>query len=180
MTATMAPNAGAMMQTLVDAAGAPGEPVADMADLAERLRSLLGVAANQVTRVGLGGNLFDVVVTSSGAQARAAVAVMDEIQNGCGPVIEDTRDGLFYWLVPPGTAGRWQPHMYAVCLGAPHKITLPPLTSARPPCEPGPYWFRPSASDRLVPATPLREALARLRPEPTPHAAFADRLGVTP
>ncbi|MFE5940541.1 hypothetical protein ACFQ69_34895 [Streptomyces sp. NPDC056470] len=143
-----------------------------MADLAELLRALLGVTARQDTRVRLGGNLFDVVVTSSGVQARAAAALMDKVQGGCGPVVEDTRDGLLYWLVPPGTADGWEPHTHAVCLGAP-----PSLGSTTPPRVPGPYWFRPSASDRLVPAAPLREALARLRPEPTPHDAFAGRLG---
>ncbi|MGW2016846.1 hypothetical protein [Streptomyces sp. NPDC001927] len=151
-----------------------------MADLAEVLRSLLGVAACQDTGVRLGGNLFDVVVTSSGVQARAVAVLMDEVQGGCGPVVEDTRDGLFYWFVPPGASGRWEPHTHAVCVGAPFKITLPSLNATTPPSEPGPYWFRPSASDRLVPTAPLWEALAELRPEPTPHAAFAERLGMTP
>lgn len=150
----------------------------DMEDLAEALRTLLGVDANQNTRVRLGGTLFDVVVTSSGPQARATVAYMDEVQGGCGPLIEDTRDGLFNWLVPPGTAGRWTPHTHTVCLGAPHKITLPSLTSTAPPSTAGPYWLRPSTSSRLVPAVPLWKVLAQLRPEPTPHATFADRFGV--
>jgi hypothetical protein len=169
-----------MMQSLVDAAGTPGMPAPDMADLAELLRTLLGVAAREDTRVRLGGNLFDVVVTSSGVQARAAAALMDQVQGGCGPIVEDTRDGLFYWLVPPGTTSRWEPHTHAVCLGAPFKIMLPSLDRTAPPSTPGPYWFRPSASDRLVPAAPLWEALTQCRPEPTPHAAFADRLGLTP
>lgn len=166
-----------VMQHLVASADEPREPAADMADLAEVIRTLLAVEARRDTRVRLGGNLFDVVITSSGVQARGAVALMDEIQGGCGPVIEDPESGWFYWLVPPGSADRWTPHSHAVCLGAPHTITLPALNRSAPP---GPYWFRPSASDRLVPTTPLAEALAQLRPEPTPHTALAARLGITP
>lgn len=175
----MAPDANAMMQRLVGAAGGPQKPAADMADLAEVLRTLLGIEANQNTRVRLGGNVFDVVVTSSGVQARAAVAYMDEVQGGCGPVVEDTSDGLFYWFVPPGTTSRWEPHAHAVCLGAPFRITMPSLHTTTPPSTPGPYWFRPSASDRLVPVAPLRDALARFRPEPSPHATLAESLGIT-
>lgn len=182
MTVTAAPDTELMMQSLLQRAGAPGEPAADMADLAELLHTLLAVTARQKTRVRLGGNLFDVVVTSSGFQARAAAAVMDEVQGegGCGPVVEDTRDHLFYWLVPPGTTRRWKPHTHAVCLGEPFRIMLPSLDTTVSPVEPGPYWFRPSASDRLVPAGPLWRTLAEFRPEPTPHAAFAARLGITP
>ncbi|MFC9931695.1 hypothetical protein [Streptomyces sp. NPDC127190] len=173
-----APTTGAeVMQQLVESAGAAHQPAADMADLAEVIRTLIGVEARRDTRVRLGGNLFDVVITSSGLQARGAVALMDEIQGGCGPVIEDPESGWFYWLVPPGSAAQWPHHSHAVCLGTPHTITLPSLNRTVPP---GPYWFRPSASDRLVPTQPLREALAQLRPEPTPHAALAAQLGITP
>ncbi|MFB6630000.1 hypothetical protein ACFCWY_08900 [Streptomyces sp. NPDC056362] len=178
MTATVWPDATTMMRALLQDAGGPCEPAADMAELAEALRTLLEVGMRRNTRVRLGGGLFDVVVTSSGAQARAAAAYMDEVQGGCGPVVEDTRDGLLYWLVPPGTASRWEPHSHAVCLSAPLTITLPSLDALTPPSAAGPYWFRPSASDRLVPAAPLREALVQFRPEPTPHAAFAGRPGV--
>ncbi|RPK32436.1 hypothetical protein EES39_38780 [Streptomyces sp. ADI92-24] len=146
-----------------------------MADLADVIRTLLAVEARRDTRVRLGGNLFDVVISSCGEQARAAVAQMDEQQNGCGPVIEDPDTGWLYWLVPPGTCGRWEPHGHAVCLGAPHTITLPSLTRSTPP---GPYWLRPSASDRLLPPDPLWRALALFRPEPTPHAALAAQLGL--
>lgn len=170
------PTGAEMTQYLVETAGAAREPAADMADLAEVIRTLLAVEARRDTRVRLGGNLFDVVITGSGPQARSAVALMDEVQGGCGPVIEDPESGWLYWLVPPGSAGRWAPHSHAVCLGAPHTITLPPLNRTAPP---GPYWHRPSASDRLVPTGPLREALAQLRPEPTPHVALAARLGTT-
>ncbi|MFE7580088.1 hypothetical protein ACFU5Y_00805 [Streptomyces gardneri] len=173
MTAIMTTGANAMMQTRVGAAGLPR-------GLVEELCSLLGIAANQDTSVRLGGSCFDVVVTSSGVQASAAVTFMDEVQGGCGPVVEDTRDGLFYWLVPPGTTSWWEPHTHAVCLGAPFKIMLPSLKSTTPPSTPGPYWLRPSASDCLVPAAPLWRILDQLRPEPTPHTAFADRLCLAP
>jgi hypothetical protein len=166
-----------LLQHLVQAAGGPGQPAADMADLAEVIRTLLAVEARRDARVRLGGGLFDVVISGAGLQARGAVALMDEIQGGCGPVIEDPESGWYYWLVPPGTAERWEPHSHAVCLTAPHTITLPSLHRSAPP---GPYWLRPSASDRLVPAVPLWDALARLRPEPTPHAALAEHLGATP
>ncbi|MHC3456070.1 hypothetical protein [Streptomyces prasinus] len=169
------PTGAEMMKHLVESAGAVREPTADMVDLAEVIRTLLAVEARRDTRVRLGGNLFDIVVTGTGVQARAAVALMDEIQGGCGPVIAD-ENGWFYWLVPPNSSSRWEPHTHAVCLGAPHTITLPSLNRTAPP---GPYWFRPSASDRLVPTGPLREALAQLRPEPTPHAALEARLGIT-
>ncbi|MFJ8599416.1 hypothetical protein ACIREM_11930 [Streptomyces shenzhenensis] len=64
-----------------------------------------------------------------------------------------------------------------VGLGAPHAITLPSLNRTVPP---SPYWFRSMASDRLVPTGLLREALAQLRPELTPHAALAAQLGIAP
>jgi hypothetical protein len=171
------PTGAEMMQHLVESAAAAREPAADMADLAEVIRTLLAVEARQDTRVRLGGGLFDVVITSSGVEARFAADLMDEVQAGCGPVIEDPEGGWLYWLVPPGSAGRWEPHAHAVCLGAPHTVTLPSLDGRQPP---GPYWFRPPASDRLVPVGPLREVLARLRPEPSPHAALAARLGISP
>ncbi|MEU0744748.1 hypothetical protein [Streptomyces sp. NPDC006134] len=125
---------------------------------------------------GWGGNLSDVVITSAGLQVRRAVAVMDQAQGGCGPVAEDPENGWLYWLVPPGSADRWAPRSHAVCLGAPHMITLPSLNRTAPP---GPYWCRPSASDRLVPLGPLRKAPEQFRPEPAPHAALAARLGVS-
>ncbi|MEV8344572.1 hypothetical protein [Streptomyces niveus] len=169
------PSSAEMMQHLVESAGAARQPAADMADLAEVIRTLLAVEARRDTRIRLGGNLFDVVITSSGLQARSAVALMDEIQGGCGPVIEDPENGWFYWLVPPASSARWVRHTHAVCLGAPHTITLPSLNRTAPP---RPYWFRPSASDRLVPVGPLWEALAQVRPEPAPHAALAAQLGI--
>ncbi|MFC5905495.1 hypothetical protein ACFP53_40860, partial [Streptomyces zhihengii] len=65
MTVTATPDAGQMMNRLVREAGGPSEPAADMADLAELLRNLLAVTRREDTIVRLGGNLFDVVVTSS-------------------------------------------------------------------------------------------------------------------
>ncbi|MFI5990258.1 hypothetical protein ACIBAC_00190 [Streptomyces sp. NPDC051362] len=169
------PSGADVMQGLVESAGPHHQPAADMADLKQVVRTLLDVQALRTTRVRLGGNLFDVVITSSGLQARGAVALMDEIQGGCGPVIEDPESGWLYWLVPPGSRATWEPHDHAVCLSAPHVITLPSLNRTVPP---GPYWLRPSASDRLVPTVPLREALAQIRPEPAPHAALAAQLGI--
>ncbi|MEU0302886.1 hypothetical protein ABZ252_25985 [Streptomyces sp. NPDC006175] len=179
ITSTVPPAqiAVAMMQHLVESSGPAREPTADMADLAEVIRTLLAVEARRDARVRLGGNLFDVVITGFSPRARAVIDRMDEQQNGCGPVIEDPDAEWLYWLVPPGSSARWEPHEYAVCLGAPHTITLPSLSRASPP---GPYWLRPSASDRLVPLQPLRNALDVCRPEPTPHAALAAQLGLTP
>lgn len=174
--AELVPTGAEMLQHLVESAGGARQPAADMADLAEIIRTLLAVETRRDTRIRLGGNLFDVVISSSGLQARGAVALMDEIQSGCGPVIEDPESGWLYWLVPPGSSARWASHSHAVCLGAPHTITLPSLNRTAPP---GPYWLRPSASDRLVPTGPLREALAQIRPEPTPHTALALQLGIT-
>ncbi|MGV9456358.1 hypothetical protein [Streptomyces sp. NPDC003635] len=171
------PTPAQVMQNLIENAGEPCQPASDMADLAELIRTLMAVQARRDSRVPLGGNLFDVVITSSGLQARGAVALMDAIQDGCGPVIEDPDNSWFYWLVPPGSSSHWEAHSHAVCLGAPHTITLPSLNRHVPP---GPYWFRPCASDRLVPLGPLRETLAQLRPEPAPHAALTNWLDSTP
>ncbi|MDH6629425.1 hypothetical protein M2271_007261 [Streptomyces sp. LBL] len=171
MTAT-----ATLMQEPISSTASAHHLAEDMADLAELIRTLLDIDRGQDTRVRLGGTLFDVVITSSGLQACAAVDLMDAVQDGCGPVIEDPESGWLYWLVPPGSYSRWAPHSHAVCLGAPHTITLPSLTRSTPP---GPYWVRPPASDRLIPTGPLREALAQFRPEPTPHAALAARFEIT-
>ncbi|MGW4955430.1 hypothetical protein [Streptomyces parvulus] len=162
-----------MMQRLVEAAGAAREPAADMADLAAVVRSLLAVEARRDAHVRLGGGLFDIVITSSDARARFVVDLMDEIQGGCGPVIEDPGNSWLYWLVPPGSADLWAPHAHSVCVGAPHTITLPSLDRTEPP---GPFWHRPMASDRLVPMRPLHQALRQIRPEPTPPASLTGLL----
>ncbi|MEU4095938.1 hypothetical protein [Streptomyces sp. NPDC026673] len=149
-------------------------PQDDMHDLAARIRAYLDIAEQREARMPLGGSLFDVVITGAG-DAAAMVAAMDEIQLGSsGPVIADPDRGWLYWLVPPGTTARWEPHTYGVCVGAPHILTLPPLARDVPP---GPYWLRPCVSDRLVPPNPLRDLLERFRPMPTPHASFAAALG---
>ncbi|MER6678147.1 hypothetical protein [Streptomyces sp. NPDC000983] len=146
-----------------------------MGDLATRVRSLLDLQRGAPPTLPLGGALFDIVVTASGAKAYAAVSVMDEIQRSpgarpdaraCGPVIEDPEHGRLIWLVPPGTRERWKPHRYATCLSSPYLLALPPLDRTEPP---GPYWLRPCRSDRLVPPTPLADFLARFRPGPVPH-----------
>ncbi|MFF2779490.1 hypothetical protein ACFVU3_31910 [Streptomyces sp. NPDC058052] len=151
-------------------------PATDLADLSRVLRAFHGVHRGESTRVPLGGGLFDVVITSAGAQARRAVERMDLVQSGCGPVVEDPGAGWLYWLVPPGAASRWEPHSHAVCVGAPYMITLPTPGQGE---QPGPFWLRPQARDRLVPVKPLREALTRFLPEPTPHADLDARFGIT-
>jgi hypothetical protein len=145
----------------------------DMADLATRVRSLMALQQQDVLQLPLGGHLFDIVVTASGAQAHAAVAVMDGIQHtgddpadACGPVIEDPQRSWLIWLVPPGTSEHWKPHRFALCLGRPHHMALPAVTATEPP---GPYWLRPFRGDRLVPPTALRQLLDQFQPSPAPH-----------
>lgn len=169
------PTAEEMFSHAVAKSGPAREPAADMNDLAVVLRSLMGVMRGHSTRESLGGDLFDVVITSSGPQARAAVAAMDELQGGCGGVIDDPDPGWSYWLVPPDSARKWEPHPYAVCLSSPHRLTLPPLNRTAPP---GPYWYRRPARDRLIPAGPLWSLLAQLRPEPTPHEPLSAQLRI--
>ena len=165
-----------LMDHLVrESAASVRKPAADMADLASVIRALLDLNGGRNTRMPLGGGLFDAVITAAGPASRAVVDLMDEIQGGCGPVIEDPENGWAYWLVPPRSAERWAPHSHAVCLGAPYKITLPALDRTAPP---GPYWLRPEMKDRLVPVGPLRQALEQLRPEPAPPSDLAARLRV--
>ncbi|GAA5070883.1 hypothetical protein GCM10023336_56430 [Streptomyces similanensis] len=169
MTAT-ATRTTKVMQDLIKAAGPTGEVAEDMADLAALLRTLLDVQHSRTTRVRLGGNLFDVVISGARGKGHAIAAALDEVQDGCGPVIEDPEAGWLYWLVPPGSAATWEYHDYGVCLGAPHTITLPALDRVRPP---GVHWLRPSASDRLVPVKALRALLDSFRPYP-PHEALQE------
>jgi hypothetical protein len=165
-----------MMRELIDRAGPTRQPAEDMHELARLIRTLLDVDQGRGTRVRLGGRLYDVVVSGGGAEGRAVARMLDEIQDGCGPVIEDPGSGWLYWLVPPGSCTRWEPHGRGVCLGGPHTLTLPPLSQTAPP---GPYWLRPLSRDRLVPTRALRDLLAQFGPEPTPHAALAAQLGRT-
>ncbi|MFF3312781.1 hypothetical protein [Streptomyces sp. NPDC002952] len=147
-----------------------------MGDLASRVRALMALQNQQVLQLPLGGRFFDVVLTASGPQAYAVMAVMDAVQqsgddaaDACGPVIEDPQRSWLLWLVPPGTSERWAPHRYATCLGRPHHIALPAMTATKPP---GPYWRRPCRGDRLVPPAVLRQLLDQFQPGPAPHEAL--------
>ncbi|MGW9438647.1 hypothetical protein [Streptomyces sp. NPDC055607] len=171
------PTAEQLLSLVGAKAGPARRPPADMGDLATLVRTFMGVTLNRPTRERLGGDLFDVVITAADDLAHAAVATMDEVQGGCAGVVEDPVVGWLYWLVPPGSAGRWQPHPYAVCLSTPYKITLPPLNRTAPP---GPYWYRPAVRDRLVPAGPLWKALEYHRPEPTPPTHPLPRSSASP
>ncbi|MFJ5779307.1 hypothetical protein [Streptomyces sp. NPDC093094] len=160
----------------------PQQVASDMGDLAARVRSLMALQQQDVLQLPLGGHLFDIVVTASGPQAHAAVAVMDGIQHtsgepadACGPVIEDPHRSWLIWLVPPGTSEQWAPHRHALCLGRPHHLALPPMSATEPP---GPYWLRPCRGDRLVPPTALRQLLDQFQPGPAPHETLlASALG---
>ncbi|WP_241845417.1 hypothetical protein [Streptomyces silvensis] len=141
-----------------------------MQDLAARVRSLMDLINGRPMCLPLGGQFFDIVTTANGDAARAVVRLLDEQQvDGCGPVIDDPAHGRFHWLVPPGSSTRWAPHRYAICLGRPHEITLPPLDQLEPP---GSYWLRPLTASRLVPTAPLRDFLDRFQPTPPPHEAL--------
>ncbi|MET9735848.1 hypothetical protein ABZZ79_36060 [Streptomyces sp. NPDC006458] len=151
----------------------PQQAAPDMSDLAARVRSLMALQQQHVLQLPLGGRFFDIVVTAGGTQAYAALTVMDAIQHtgddqpdACGPVIEDPHRSWLIWLVPPGTSEHWAPHRHALCLGHPHHIALPPMTTTEPP---GPYWLRPCRGDRLVPPTALRQLLDQFQPGPPPH-----------
>ncbi|MFJ8086227.1 hypothetical protein ACIQ6Y_37360 [Streptomyces sp. NPDC096205] len=159
--------------TLTTASVDPQHVAPDMADLAARVRSLMALQQQDVLQLPLGGHLFDVVVTASGSQAHAAVAVMDGIQHTggeqpdtCGPVIEPPHRSGLIWLVPPGTSEQWAPHRHALCLGRPNHMALPAVTTTEPP---GPYWLRPFRGDRLVPPTALRQLLDQFQPGPARH-----------
>ncbi|MFE5753379.1 hypothetical protein ACFQ7M_39490 [Streptomyces massasporeus] len=156
--------------------GVPVDPqrvAPDMGDLAARVRSLMSLQQQGVLQLPLGGGFFDIVVTASGPQAYAAIKVMDGIQqtspdqpDACGPVIEDPQRSWLIWLVPPGTSEQWAAHRSALCLGRPHRVALPSMTTTEPP---GPYWLRPCRGDRLVPPVALRQLLDQFRPGPAPH-----------
>ncbi|MEV8544440.1 hypothetical protein [Streptomyces sp. NPDC051572] len=157
----------ATIRELIDSAAPARQVAPNIAGLSELIPTLLD--RRQDTRVRLGGNLFDVVVSGGGAEGRIVATVLDEAQGRCGPVIHDPDRGWLYWLVPPGSSRLWAPHTHGVCIGAPHTITVPPLDQVQPP---GPHWLRPCAGNRLVPTPALRELLSHLRPEPSPHTAL--------
>ncbi|WP_435224268.1 hypothetical protein [Streptomyces sp. Tue6028] len=145
----------------------------DMHDLAARIRNLMALQQGRILQLPLGGRFFDIVITAAGPEAYAVVDLMDEVQHtrgerpdACGPVIDDPERNWLIWLVPPGTSDNWEPHRYGTCLGRPYELALPPITQTEPP---GPYWYRPCRSDRLVPPGPLRDFLNRFRPGPIPH-----------
>ncbi|OKJ90872.1 hypothetical protein AMK31_04055 [Streptomyces sp. TSRI0107] len=146
-----------------------------MVTLADRRWRLLNLTAGRQLALPLGGRYFDIVVTANGVNARGLVTLLDDLQWGpgdatdaCGPVIKDLQRGWLIWCVPPGTAAQWASHRYAMSLGAPYELALPPLDQTEPP---GPYWLRRLRSDRLVPPGPLRQCLDQFQPGPVPHAA---------
>ncbi|MER5767324.1 hypothetical protein [Streptomyces sp. NPDC001985] len=89
-----------------------------------------------------------------------------------GPVIGDTAEPWLYWLVPPGTRARWEPHPYALCLGAPGRLAVPPQSHRLPPRWPGRYWLRPFTPDVRVGPLNLRHVLHHHRPVPSPRTAM--------
>ncbi|MGW4201826.1 hypothetical protein [Streptomyces sp. NPDC004726] len=159
---------------LVGPVGPAGPVAADMGELADRVRALMGTQARRSTVVPLGGGLFDAVISAAGDAGHAVAATIDATHpQGCGPVIADPDRPWLYWLVPPGTTGRWAHHPYALCVGAPAAITLPPLDRRAPdPRRGGAYWLRPCQSHYLVGPVVLRRALDRHRPSPAPHQAM--------
>ncbi|MGX1029227.1 hypothetical protein RKD38_003908 [Streptomyces ambofaciens] len=134
--------------------------------LVDRVRDLQGPQSGGWALVPLGGRLFDVVITVGGEMGSRVITMMDEIEcddrgagePACGPVIEDPDHGWLFWLVPPGTSERWQPHGDAACLGQPHVLSLPPLSRTRPP---GVFWRRRLRGDRLVSPAPLYDLFDR-------------------
>ncbi|MFJ7969652.1 hypothetical protein [Streptomyces sp. NPDC096324] len=152
---------------------APEEVAPDMGTLAARVRNLMDLQQGRRSRLPLGGQFFDAVVTAAGPEAYAVVDLMDEVQRlrgarsdapACGPVIADPERGWFIWLVPPGTHAVWD-NAHGVCRGAPYELTLP---SMRQTAAPGPHWVRPCRGDRLVPRWPLADLLDRFQPGPVP------------
>ncbi|MFE0773357.1 hypothetical protein [Streptomyces sp. NPDC058861] len=111
----------------VDTASGPvREPAAGVGGLATVLGRFMGVGLGRPARERPGGDLFDAVITGAGPFVRAAVAVMDEIPDGCGGVIARPEAGWFSWLVPPGSARTRHPHPYTVCLSTPHSSPCRP------------------------------------------------------
>lgn len=133
----------------------PFDPAPDAADLAAAVRRLLHQDASGEVELALGEATFEVVVTARGRRSDQALALMDAWQpEGCGPVVDDPGRPFRYWLVPPGTAARWETG-FGRCV-ARGRVLMPPLDRSSPP---GPFWVRPWNRHRLVGAGLLRSAL---------------------
>lgn len=132
----------------------PSEPASDATELAAAVRRLLHQEASGEVELRLGPRTFEVVVTPRGRRSDQALALMDTWQKGCGPVVDDPGRPFRYWLVPPGTAARWDAG-FGRCV-ARGRVVMPPLDRASPP---GPFWVRPWNRHRLVGAGLLRLAL---------------------
>ncbi|MFD4830158.1 hypothetical protein ACFWPV_09925 [Streptomyces uncialis] len=144
-------------------------------NIARLIRAVISLDNRVDAAVPLGVG-FDVVVTGGGDGAGAVLADLDQVQLGrSGPLIIDPDNGWHYWLVPPGTAGRWQ-HDYGVCVGRPRLLTVPPAHRDRPDGTGRPYWARPCGGDRLVPPSALRRSLRQFQPLPAPHRALTSHL----
>lgn len=134
----------------------PCDPAVDAADLAAAVRRLLHQESSGEVELRLGPQTFEVVVTPRGRRSDRALALMDTWQTGgCGPVVDDPGRPYRYWLVPPGTAARWE-NGFGRCV-ARGRVVMPPLDRSRPP---GPFWVRPWDRHRLVGGGLLRPALA--------------------
>ncbi|WP_406738561.1 hypothetical protein OG365_24395 [Streptomyces sp. NBC_00853] len=134
----------------------PCAPASDAADLTAAVRRLLHQEASGEVELRLGARTFELVVTARGRRSDHALALMDMWQpEGCGPVVDDPGRPFRYWLVPPGTASRWE-NGFGRCV-AHGRVVMPPLDRDRPP---GPFWVRPWDRHRLVGAGLLRSALA--------------------
>ncbi|MFD3517690.1 hypothetical protein [Streptomyces sp. NPDC058657] len=84
------------------------------------------------------GRSFDAVKVPEHVGRRVQKAGVD------GPVISDPAGQTMFFLVPPGTASRWEPTGDAVCLGLNSYLTVPvPEVTAAP----GPHWIQPPAEE---------------------------------
>lgn len=149
---------------------ASAEPAADMADLAARVRALIGLDAAQQVQLPLGGSLFDAVITADCDMVRSGVLTMlDSLPGGCGPVLHQPGSagevGWLYWLVPPGTSGEWVQRPQGVCVGEGYTLTVP---SPNYPTRDR-YWLRRFEDGRYVPAQVLAARLLSVADSATPQ-----------
>lgn len=133
----------------------PCAPASDTEDLAAAVRRLLHQEASGEVELRLGPLTFELVVTPRGRRSDLALKLMDTWQNRCGPVVDDPSRPFRYWLVPPGTAARWDGD-FGRCVDR-GRVVMPPLSRSAPP---GPFWVRPWDRNRLVGPSQLRRALA--------------------